>query len=276
MGATPEAANAARALLLDTAKQLDTQISRIENRSVAVRDGLQRLSTNLKTAAADPARSAADLLQVLDDTVAGTAGTGGTGGTRIPVAPTGQVGGCLDFSGSGDSTGSYVSIPSTFDIASLPFTIEAWVNPDDYSDYGAIFGKRDSAAAGDMRVDLGLNLTSGAVYTYDGTAQRISTFSPTVGTWTHLVFVARSTGSDVYLNGAFKETITAVTLGTDATAAVSIGITQNGGDDSYDGRIDELRISNSQRAAWLDSHRVQQPGHAYHVLCSGGSHILTS
>ena len=153
----------------------------------------------------------------------------------------------LDFNGTGDGVGSYVSIPSTFDIASFPFTIEAWVNPDDFGDFGAIFGKRDSAANADMRVDLGLNQTSGAVYTYDG-AQRISTFSPTVGTWTHLVFVARSGGSDVYLNGAFKETITAVALGTDATAAVSIGITQNGGDDSYDGRIDELRISNSQRA----------------------------
>ena len=221
----------------------------------------------------------------LKETPAGTSGEitdstsnakNGTGGTRIPLAATGKIGGSLEFDGIPDGPAKYVSIPSTFDIASFPFTIEAWVNPDDYGDYGAIFGKRDSAAAGDMRVDLGLNITSGAVYTYDGTAQRISTFSPTVGTWTHLVFVARSTGSDVYLNGAFKETITAVTLGTDATAAVSIGITQNGGDDSYDGRIDELRISNSQRAAWLDSHRVQQPGHAYHVLCSGGSHILTS
>ena len=102
-----------------------------------------------------------------------------------------------------------------------------------------------------MRVDLGLNITSGAVYTYDGSSQIVSGFSPTVGTWTHLVFVARSAGanSDVYLNGALKQTITTATLGDKAGAAVTIGITQGGGDDSYDGRIDELRISNSQRAA---------------------------
>ena len=189
----------------------------------------------------------------LDSTSNAKHGQGGGGSaTRVPLAATGKIGVSLDFNGTGDGVGSYVSIPSTFDIASLPFTIEAWVNPDDFGDYGAIFGKRDSAANADMRVDLGLNQTTGAVYTYDG-GQQISTFSPTVGTWTHLVFVARSAAvSVVYGNGAVKSTFTGVTLGQDATAAVSIGITQNGGDDSYDGRIDELRISNVERAAgWI-------------------------
>ena len=106
----------------------------------------------------------------LDSTSNAKHGQGGGGSaTRVPLAATGQIGVSLDFNGTGDGVGSYVSIPSTFDIASFPFTIEAWVNPDDFGDFGAIFGKRDSAANADMRVDLGLNQTSGAVYTYDGT-----------------------------------------------------------------------------------------------------------
>lgn len=46
----------------------------------------------------------------------------------------GKYGQALSFNG----TNSYVSLPSSLDIASLPFTIEAWIRPASYADWRTI------------------------------------------------------------------------------------------------------------------------------------------
>jgi chitodextrinase len=84
-------------------------------------------------------------------TTADDSGNGNTG-TLVngPVWSTGKYGYALSYNG----VNSYVSLGNTLDIAALPFTIAAWVNPTNYNDYRKIFSKRNNWAANAMRVDL--------------------------------------------------------------------------------------------------------------------------
>jgi len=72
----------------------------------------------------------------------------------------GKNGNGLSFDGLNDK----VVLPATLDIAALPFTLEAWVNPSSFADWGAFFSKRDAYSSSQMRFDVGLAISSGRVY----------------------------------------------------------------------------------------------------------------
>jgi fibronectin type 3 domain-containing protein len=169
----------------------------------------------------------------IDGSGHGTTGTLLNGTTWIA----GQTGTAVSFDGSNDQ----VSLPTSVDVAALPFTLEAWVRPTSYASWRAIFAKRSSYSASGMRFDVGLWTGNGRVFvtTYNSTVQ--FTYTPPLTTWTHLAVVATSTGTQLYVNGALSETLGAVTLGTGAGAAVNIGRTGDN-DDPFAGGIDDLRL----------------------------------
>jgi chitodextrinase len=172
--------------------------------------------------------------------------TNGNTGTLTGSAAwtTGKYGSAVSYNG----TTSYVSVSNAFDISTVPFTIAAWVNPTNYSDYRKIFSKRDSWTSSGMRVDLTLYTSSGRVTLEQPNSLLQFSYAPPVGTWTHIAVVARSTGTDLYVNGSLQETTGAFTPGTSSSAAVRIGRAGDG-QDPFLGAIDNLRIYNRSLSA---------------------------
>ena len=162
----------------------------------------------------------------------------GNSGTLVNGAAwtTGRSGKAVAYNGSG----AKVSLPSTLDIA-LPFTLEAWVNPSNYSDWHAIFSKRNSYSAAGMRLDVGLAASTGRVYLTSASATVTATYAPPLNTWTHVAVAADSTSTRLYVNGILRETLPVVTLGNAAGAAVNVGRTGDN-EDAFAGVIDELRL----------------------------------
>ncbi|HYR88021.1 MAG TPA: fibronectin type III domain-containing protein [Terriglobia bacterium] len=150
---------------------------------------------------------------------------------------TGKNGTGLSFDGLDDK----VALPATLDIAALPFTLEAWIKPTGFADWRAFFSKRDGWASTLIRFDVGLAISTGNVYvtTYNSTVT--FAYVPPLNAWTHLTVVATSSGTALYANGVLQETLSAVTLGTGATAAVAIGGSADD-DDHFAGTIDDLRV----------------------------------
>jgi hypothetical protein len=162
---------------------------------------------------------------------------------------TGQVGKALQFNATdnngNDNDDPRVVIGPSFDVASIPFTISVWVNPADFTDWRAIFSKRNSSQTSGMRFDLGLSLSSGSVYLTQPGDPVDFTYSPPTNTWTHITVVAGTTDTRLYVNGTLQETLGAFTLGTAANANTVIGGTGEGigGDnDPFKGGIDEVRV----------------------------------
>ncbi|HXH12338.1 MAG TPA: LamG domain-containing protein [Alphaproteobacteria bacterium] len=150
----------------------------------------------------------------------------------------GELGYALDFDGTND----FVSLPSSIDVAALPFTVSAWIFPRSYSDWRVIFGKRDSFLHSDMRFDVVLVINTGGVRLTSETVELTFAFSPPLNQWTALAIVADPASTTLYVDGRVQETLGAFTLGTDAGAAVSIGATDNGLSDRWNGRLDDIRL----------------------------------
>src|SRR5262249_25462156 len=132
-----------------------------------------------------------------------------------------------------------------------------WINPANFSDWRAIFSKRDQYSPSSMRFDIGLAQGSGQVYLT--TAQDHVTFeyTPPMNAWTHIAVVATSTEPEVYVNGVLRQSLGPVRLGTSASANTVIGGTGEGigGDnDPFNGIIDEVRVYNRV----LSASEVQQ------------------
>ncbi len=169
----------------------------------------------------------------LDGSGRGNSGTLTGGATWA----TGRSGSAVAFNGNT----AKVALPTSLDIATLPFTIEAWVNPSDYSDWHVIFSKRTSYSAAGMRLDVGLAPTTGRIYLAGGGTSLTSTTAPPLNTWTHVAVVADVSGTRLYIGGELRETLSAVTLGNAAGAAVNLGITGDN-QDAFAGLIDEFRL----------------------------------
>ena len=156
----------------------------------------------------------------------------------------GKYGTAVSFDGTNDK----VTLPSTVDLASLPFTLEAWIRPTSFADWRAIFSKRASPSASQMRFDVGLSITTGRVYVFTSNSTVTSTYAPPLNAWTHLAVVADSSGTKLYVNGALQQTLGAITLGSSSTALVNIGGTGDN-QDPFAGQIDNLRLWNRALSA---------------------------
>jgi hypothetical protein len=189
-------------------------------------------------------------------------GQGNNGTISGATKTIGKLGQALNFNESNNN----VSMGSNLDISARPFTVSAWVKPtSDYKSYWRkIFSKRDSWSASDMRFDVDLWVGTGAVHLSQPNSAIIFSYAPPADAWTHLIVIARSGATDLYVNGALQETLGQFTLGTDATAAVFIGMA-NGGDDQFHGGIDEVRVYNRALAADEVKALYNQAGSKYHA-----------
>jgi chitodextrinase len=173
-------------------------------------------------------------------TTADASGNGYTGTlTNGPTWATGKYGYALAYNG----INSYMAVSNTFDIATLPFTIAAWVNPTNYNDYRKIFSKRTGWTTNNMRADLTLYSGTGHVVLEQPNNILEFAYSPPLNTWTHLAVVARTNGTDLYVNGNLTQTLGAFTFGSNAASPVRIGCAGDG-QDPFLGRIDNLHIYN--------------------------------
>jgi hypothetical protein len=217
-----------------------------------------------KTGASSPGAGtlAVSALDAVGSTFAVTAGTGavvafafneGSGSSTVDVSGNGFNGTLANGAawtagknGNGlsfDGLNGKVSVPNTVDITALPFTVEAWVKPASFADWGAIFSKRSAYSPTAMRFDVGLEISTGRLYVNTFTTFQIFDYSPPLNIWTHVSTVADATGTKLYINGVLEETGGVLTLGTDATAAVAIGNTGDD-DDPFSGVIDDFRLYN--------------------------------
>lgn len=173
-----------------------------------------------------------------------TADASGNGKTGTLInGPTWTVAGKYGNALSYDGINDYVSIPSTLDVAALPFTLSAWVNPSNYNDYGTIITKRTTYSPSGMRFDLLLDQGSGQVRLQSAISDITFGYTPPLATWTHIAVVMSTTNTQLYVNGALQQSLGVFTLGNDATAQVRIGNAPDG-PDQYAGRLDDLRIYN--------------------------------
>jgi len=139
-----------------------------------------------------------------------------------------------------------------FNVAGVPYTVTAWVNPTDFADWRAILSKRDRYAASMMRFDVGLARGTGRVYTNSSRSYLMFSYAPPANTWTHLAIVASSSGTQLYVNGVLVQTMAVMNLGDSATANTVIGGTGegSGGDnDPFKGMLDEIRVYNRALSA---------------------------
>lgn len=213
----------------------------------------------------------------------------GFDGTLVnnPIWVAGINGNAIQFNAlddGNDNNDPKVNVGISLDISALPFAMSAWINPVNYNDYRAIFSKRDSYSNSNMRVDIGLSSGSGQVYITAAPALLQFSYAPPLNTWTHIAVVAESTGTKLYVNGNLQQTLSAITLGTDATANVAIGGTGeiNGDNDPFNGMIDDFRLYNRALSQTeIDGLRNQAPVCNNNIIeigevCDSNSRFCTS
>jgi hypothetical protein len=168
------------------------------------------------------------------------------------LTASGKIDGAQDFDGN-----DYVESP---DSASLDLTsqvtLSAWIRPTSTGSYDRIVGKSHSSAAAPwtmygllfdnanhLRGEISESLTQNAV---DGT-----TVVP-LNTWTYATVTYDGSNIRVYFNGSEDATPTALSGSIDTNnVPLSIG-RSNYNSDYFNGRIDEVRVSNVARSAdWI-------------------------
>ena len=206
--------------------------------------GLCSAST-LTWAAADPACGA-------NGGVAQDGSTGDRDGTLIGTRPaTGKDGAArtaIELTGD-----DHVSVPSSAALNPTTITLEAWVHPTSYSNYGTIIAKRPDNTANAQYL-LRNYSTTGRVelWVYAGGGWRTCTTATAdvtpLNTWTHVAGTYDGLIGRVYLNGVEKCTFAYAGAIQTGTGALYIGREQYNGY-VYQGLIDEVRVYPGARSA---------------------------
>lgn len=162
----------------------------------------------------------------------------------------GQTGKAIDFDGTDD----YISIPNTasLNVEGGDFTIEVLVNSDQNSADQAFFDKRGT--------NDGYGFMWSAANGFDlvkyGVIDQNVSYSLSTATWLHFAAVQTfETQAEYFANGVSQGTFSDTSDYVSNTAQVEIGArgdNSGGYQDYFDGRIDEVRLSNVARsAAWI-------------------------
>ncbi len=172
----------------------------------------------------------------------------------------GEAGTCLDFESANTD---YLTIGDDSDFSfngDVPFSIEAWVNPESLANFMGIISK--FVTAGNLREWIVLTEASGSVslilYHNDNSAWiwRESTTVMSINTWYHLVITYDGSetisGITIYINGiaesSYNDSTSGVYTGmTNTTSDVQIGRYDTG--QYFDGLIDEVRVHRRELSA---------------------------
>lgn len=158
----------------------------------------------------------------------------------------GIVGKAARFDGTG--TLALPASPSLDEAAGASFTFSAWVKPGVLAPNGLLYSKRDQSAALLIGLDNGVPFAE-----IDGGAAAIRTPAGTaiaVNQWSHLAVTADGKTLTVYVNGKEISRIAATLPALTGPAAVGGDVAgASGGFATYNGAIDELRLSKAARPA---------------------------
>ena len=199
-----------------------------------------------------------------DSTQNNNDGQGGGGNTNgVPSTATGKIGNAQDFESSG--TADYINVGSGSSLEIIgSITIEAWVRVEGYSGtWNMIVSRQLGTGSGDGYL-LALRNDGRAYMMVDSTNVNRAGIS-TGSTWYHVVGVANGSTLRVYINGVATST-SGATWTLDSNP-VLIGAGENGNvgtypNEQFDGRIDEVRISNTARSTeWIQTeyHNMDNP-----------------
>ena len=175
----------------------------------------------------------------------------------------GKIGGALDLDGSDDRV-----VVSNLDVAGDQLTLSAWVDPDTIGTDPVVLAKAVGVAGADVQWRLLLDDTAatsanvaGGVRTSGGLVNAVDPGTTGVADgWVHVVL--RYDGSQLVLFVDGTAVATAAHSGAlqpDPTVDTGIGAATDGGR-PFDGRIDEVRVSDTARSdAWIAA-TARHPG----------------
>src|ERR1039458_6069940 len=194
------------------------------------------------------------------------------------TATTGQIDGGASLSGSGEyiTIGDGSSLQITGNI-----TIEAWINPTDFSNYNGILGKT-AGSGGNIPAPYDFYLTSGGgipeFYSGNGTAYSNvrGTAAPNTGVWSQIAIAMSGSTVTHYLNGSNNGSGSVSGITGDGGTAAIIG-SRHDLVSMFKGGMDEVRVSNIARSSdWISTEYNNQssPSTFYSVgaaVTGGGS-----
>ncbi|MBN1674644.1 MAG: DUF2341 domain-containing protein, partial [Kiritimatiellae bacterium] len=186
--------------------------------------------------------------------------------TNTPAPVAGTIGGAQEFYGT-----NVITIEDTAGLRiSNALTLEAWVEIDASSDTGRIISRRTDAEESweliqerDIYVGTNSFLFLAAAAADTCIAVISADTAPNVGVWTHVagVYDPAVPAIHMYVDGAWVRTeidgVPAVQYVN--TADICIGQKSSGTGGTYEGRIDEVRVSAAARSAgWLATSHTNQ------------------
>ncbi|MHC4639449.1 MAG: DUF2341 domain-containing protein, partial [Planctomycetota bacterium] len=170
----------------------------------------------------------------------------GTAQGGLDQSATGKIAGADDFAGDND----WIEFGSSIFPASGAFTVSAWVKADAISDHSIL-----STRSGGISVSKGLDLwflssnLSARVYDNGGTYS--PTHASSVSTWYYVTAVYDGANIGLYVNDLFKGENAGDYNGSGAST-LGIGNFRSNNTKWFNGIIDEVRISNTERPAdWV-------------------------
>jgi len=176
--------------------------------------------------------------------------------------------GKIDDAFNFDGTDDYVEVPdsSSLDITAV-VTIEAWVNPAEFSNYSpGIACKWDWSATNPQRsysLYLATYRNTFFMISADGSyqAELLSDTVLATDTWYHLTGVSTGSKWIIYINGQMDCEIDYAASIHNGTAKFSIGASMKDGsvatDETFEGAIDEVRVSDTVRSAdWIKAQHL--------------------
>jgi len=166
----------------------------------------------------------------------------GRDGTAVgdPVYIDGAIGQGLEFDGAG---GQYVDL-GNWDPAgpAEEMSISLWANWNGPSGaWQGLIGKRNAWAADNMMWDVEIHQTNGTLYTHRNGGQTVDMGAFPQGEWTHVGITYDGATAQIYSNGDLAAD-GAYTFGPTKDAALVFGCCEAGGNNPFNGALDEVRL----------------------------------
>lgn len=185
--------------------------------------------------------------QLIDSTVNNKNGT--TSGSMLSGDLVGgQVGNALNF----DGVDNLISLGNNaFGNIGDQVTISVWIKT---SSDGIILSEYESTVCGDVYFSVGKVGNPSIIDFHDGASQRIITTETVVdNNWHYITAISDVTASRIYIDGVLKASSTDVDWrNTCSSQDVRIGARDNSTVNTFDGLIDEFKITNTSKSSdWI-------------------------
>lgn len=180
-------------------------------------------------------------------------GNNGTVSNAVYTAADCNVGGCYYFDGSGDTIDT---VDNPYDILNN-LTLAVWVKPTDYGTTQHIVSKYDGGT--DVPFQIAIVTSTGVLRHFSkksgSSTTQDSTDALTWGAWNHVAVWRNSTHVTFYINGVQDSGgYQTYTVAGKNSVTMNIGSYGNGGQNYFQGYMDDLRIYNyslSSEQIWL-------------------------